>query len=757
MSFERLFRASMYLMLFLASMVLSVNAQDYNRFTMLYPLAVAAAGVAAFVTVDRNPKLGLARDLANFLGGGSFILSMMEIWADQNATILALGHWLLYLTLVKMFLPKTVEDDWFLFLLGLVQVVIGVVLSQSSEVGALLMAWALTSLWTLGLFHLHREARHNVPGPGVTVSPGPDRSNPYPGLFNVGFVISTTLVALTTLALGGIIFLLTPRWSATPNQRGVQPMPQNLTGFSEEVRLGRMGEILESDEVVMTVEMADGLGRKVQPSDEPLWRGVTLVDYEEGRWSRSPNLEQSLERAPFGAWSPDRVLRQRIRLEAVDSDVLFALRPFFSVSNHGGEEISMNPIDGTLFRRDRRPNTRFEGPAPNRSNAYDYEILSALTPGGTQPLELYPRSYQEYMPRLRRVPDSIRPQLEEIANKILGDDVDGPVERRARKLEAYFLSGGFYYSLSMQRGDPGLDPVVDFLVNRREGHCEYFASALALLLRSQGIPSRVVNGFKGGDWNAIFGAMTVRQKHAHSWVEALVGRDERGQPVWLTLDATPALQRDQVVAQVGGVSNNFRTFTDAFRQFWVFNVVGFDQERQQRLIYGPIRRVAGMAAVGFGMMYQAIRDALGKLLYFENTREFFSGRGFVVSVATMLLMVGVFFLLRWIASLIWRRFRGPAQDALALASGVAFYHRLTRLLAEAGLERPPGETPREFARRAGRFLSGRVSAGLAEIPLTVVDAFYRVRFGRHTLDPEIAQLLDARLDDLETGLRPRRD
>ena len=78
--------------------------------------------------------------------------------------------------------------------------------------------------------------------------------------------------------------------------------------------------------------------------------------------------------------------------------------------------------------------------------------------------------------------------------------------------------------------DPTLDPVVDFLVNRKAGHCEYFASALTLLLRSVGIPARMVNGFKGGDWNDLAQVLYVRQKHAHSWVEAYLGDDARRPP-----------------------------------------------------------------------------------------------------------------------------------------------------------------------------------------------------------------------------------
>src|SRR5947199_2707265 len=125
--------------------------------------------------------------------------------------------------------------------------------------------------------------------------------------------------------------------------------------------------------------------------------------------------------------------------------------------------------------------------------------------------------------------------------------------------------------------DPAVDPVEDFLVNRKEGHCEYFASALTLMLRALGIPARMVNGFKGGDWNDLARVMNVRQKHAHSWVEAYLGDTpppERA-PLWLTLDPTPGTERDKSVAKVGGFRANFYQITDAVRYVWVFYVVGY--------------------------------------------------------------------------------------------------------------------------------------------------------------------------------------
>ena len=135
MKFQAIYRASFYAMLTFATLVLSIDAATDNPLSMLYPPAVAAAGVLAFVTVDRNPRFGPSRGVASLLALASIGLSVAEYKQDPNRLLLAAAHWLVYLQVIKMFLPKTVEDDWFLFLLGLVQVLVGGVMSQSDKVG----------------------------------------------------------------------------------------------------------------------------------------------------------------------------------------------------------------------------------------------------------------------------------------------------------------------------------------------------------------------------------------------------------------------------------------------------------------------------------------------------------------------------------------------------------------------------------------------------------------------------------------------
>jgi hypothetical protein len=767
MNFTSLYRLSLYTMLFLASVMLTFDATGDHPWAPLYSLAVAGGGLLAFVTVDRRPELGLSRELGINLAAGSVILSLLEWWNDDSDMLItALGHWLIYLELIEMFRPKTIEVDWYLFLLGLVQALIGGFVGQGDWMGLVLVAWALMALWTLGLFFLRREALRDEPAPGVVVSPRPDRKEPYPGLIDPPFLVSASNVALLTLGLGVVIFLIMPRWSTQARGAGGGggSVTKHLTGFSDEVRLGQMGEILENDDVVMSIELYDENDNRIPPPDggEPLWRGVAMQTYDNGRWYRQPTFRVDMHRPSFPRIAPAKTIRQVVRLEPSDSDVLFGLRPIVMARGH---ELYLNSIDGMIFRGDLRPEASYIEKVNTRPGPYDYEVLSSATGELIQPGEDYP-SEAKIRNKLLHVPEPLQTHLPEFVEPILAQlpKDQRSKEHQARKLEWLLRDSGQYrYSLRMDVSDPNLDPVEDFLLRRKEGHCAYYASALTLMLRSAGIPARLVNGFKGGDWNDLAQVVTVRQKHAHSWVEALIEKRPPtrtggpSQPIWITLDPTPGLERDATVARVGGISNRFRSVGDFVRYFWIFYVAGFNSDRQEALIYGPIRSLALDAIAGFRAMAGALRRAINWLFHFPEWSSFFSGKGFLVSVLAMLVCAGLIQTGLWASRRVRRLLRrGGAEDESA-DPGVAIYRRLVQLLAEQGLERPPAETPREFARRARDVLASRSEPGtdLTDVPVLVVDAFYRIRFGHLKLDPEVQRRLEARLDALEADVRPQ--
>jgi hypothetical protein len=275
------------------------------------------------------------------------------------------------------------------------------------------------------------------------------------------------------------------------------------------------------------------------------------------------------------------------------------------------------------------------------------------------------------------------------------------------------------------------------------------------MLRSIGIPARMVNGFKGGDWNNLGRVMTVRQKHAHSWVEVLIDGGPYGHPIWLTLDPTPVQGRDESVAQVGGFAARLLPVSDFVRYIWVFYIAGFNAERQERAIYGPLKLLWTDARQGFAIMWKVVKDGAGWLLHFRTASEFFSIRGFFVSVIALLALSG----LGWLGVKILARLRsrfGTASRQRFDPTGMLAYRRLMEILAGDGLDRPPAETAREFAQRASEALRhrGETIASVADVPPQVIDAFYRLRFGNIPPAEETLAFLSSRLDALEASLRP---
>jgi hypothetical protein len=130
-------------------------------------------------------------------------------------------------------------------------------------------------------------------------------------------------------------------------------------------------------------------------------------------------------------------------------------------------------------------------------------------------------------------------------------------------------------------------PLDDFLFVSHRGHCEYFSSAMAIMLREIGIPSRNVTGFVGGAYNRFGKYYAVRQADAHSWVEAYV--EDQAHPTWLTFDPTPAAGA-QPLEETTGFWVYVRDIVEAMSNTWARYVVGYDLHQQMRLFEDMSRR-----------------------------------------------------------------------------------------------------------------------------------------------------------------------
>jgi hypothetical protein len=305
-------------------------------------------------------------------------------------------------------------------------------------------------------------------------------------------------------------------------------------------------------------------------------------------------------------------------------------------------------------------------------------------------------------------------------------------EKAARALSEYLAHSGEYtYSLDLRRADPGLDPTVDFLCNVKQGHCERYAGGLALLLRSLGVPCRVVKGFRGQE-NQGDGTYLVRQSHAHSWVEVLVVRPPPGSAAggedaaktwpryWRALDPTPSAD-----GQAAPAFSLNRFWESCLRDGWALwhdLILEYNPDKQQ-----------GMAE--------------------DLWHDLMSNKGSAARWLRRPAAVAGVLLVAWLAVLLVRRRRRRARrgEGVRPAPVVPFYARLLAILERYCRLRPqPAQTPQEFAAAARQHLGG---CALAEVPVRVAALLYRVRYGDGPLTEAERRAVEEQLDQFEALLR----
>lgn len=266
------------------------------------------------------------------------------------------------------------------------------------------------------------------------------------------------------------------------------------TGFDEQFSLGSLDALLVSEEIV---------ARVYGPAPEML-RGVVYDRYERGSW------------LPRGAGVG--------RVAPTPVGPLRGTRATMVESVGPGAPVYLLPLDHEALATQ-------EGVAR-------FDLLGAVhrLPGDASTrvwFRMGPRRH--YAPAPPSPEDTLVPQR--VAARIAplaaawtagARDHEDRVERIVRALR-----GGYRYRLAVRRS-ARVDPVVDFLFRHREGNCEYFASATALLARAAGVPTRVVGGYRVGEYNALGRFHVVRDRNAHAWVEVWNGRD-----AWVTVDPTP--------------------------------------------------------------------------------------------------------------------------------------------------------------------------------------------------------------------------
>ncbi len=452
-----------------------------------------------------------------------------------------------------------------------------------------------------------------------------------------------------------------------------------------------------------------------------------LTTYESGQWSkplrplrRYPDLSQL--RAPrIGR----PLVRQKIRIEPMYRNDLFCVWPFAAVDPQNPDmRLAIDRLTGQLQRDEEHLQERMEFELDHhglRRRRSGPDVSRAGRPerrGIARPVADARRGDSAAAPGEKPLP-----RLTALAAKWLAEAALPAENRyaRARHLERQLReSGQFTYSLEGQNRDPRIDPIEDFIANHPQGHCEYFATALALMLRSQGIPARVVIGYRTGEWIESAGFFQVRQLNAHTWVEVYLRREdlpaERAEDpawakgAWLRLDATPAAEGDSLGAWRHGL-----TAAMGWLDFlWGRYILDMDSPRQREAIYAPAgpgpqagRRqpdqpglVARPPGRTLGRPGLRLRSDLGP------TRSLVP-LALAALLAVLILLAGYILyrvvLLRLVRMIFGQRRRVRGRGA----ARIEFYRSLEVLLARCGLVRTPSQTQREFAAWAGSELARR--------------------------------------------------
>jgi protein-glutamine gamma-glutamyltransferase len=362
--------------------------------------------------------------------------------------------------------------------------------------------------------------------------------------------LALTLSGATVLG-ASLVFVVAPRGSRDGVSGGARGMA--VTGFSDAVELGSLDTLLDDSQEVFRVSMEGG------PTTPMYFRGNALELFD-GRnwWSEESKVNVQLaEPSSF----PAGAQRYSVALQPSQGGILFTT----------GEVLHVEAEDHALLRDDQGAWSVDADQEPVR-----YQVVSTGELGASGRLG----SAEASVVGWTRVPVSLDPRIESLARTLVGEEREAMA--RALLISDHLRDAYVYTRMPRAVGDG--EPLSTFLFERRSGHCEYFASAHAVLLRTLGVPTRLVTGFVGGDWDPERSEWVFRGHHAHAWTEVYV--PDAG---WVLVDATPGAQ---AVIQPPVV-----TMSALFSAWWRDTVLSFDQQDQVQMVKNVGHRVEQLAPV----------------------------------------------------------------------------------------------------------------------------------------------------------------
>lgn len=663
----------------------------------LAPWVVAAQAACLVLSLATRTRVHRLQQNALVLNLGmvAIVAVTIRVALRGEPSTIALAHFAALTQCLQLLDARPRRTEFLLVALALFQVVLAANLTDSVLFPPLVCAFLFATVWTLMVHTLRSEAMEA------------GRLHELPRTFTPGLLKTTLISCALSLAVAGLLFVTLPRLRGSVMVGPSLGSPFAQAGFSDTVALGDLGRIRQDSRVVLRVETLTGAA----PSpEEAYWRGLAFDRFDGTSWSVTRPERHGVSGSAeggvrFGDDDDGPELVQRIVREPVASSVLFA----------AGD---VRELHGTVRRLERDRHGSFFAAGQD-----DERLRYVVRSRAQRPSDRALRRDHVVPPERDRGRSLALPPLSErfvAAARALGADAhpDGDLAR-VRAIERALRTQG-HYTDDPPDPVPGspLSPVESFLLGDLAGHCEYFASAMVLAARIQGIPARLVNGFAGGRTNAIGGFVELAHSDAHAWVE--VHFERAG---WVAFDPTPPDLRLRSEAPLT-LAGRMAELGSALELWWFQRVVGFDRSDQ----IGALKTAWLAWRSAEDLQKQRAASGLPRFDPSIPWRETAMLLGAALAVAALVRAL--------------RQQRLAARDLPP-----ADYRRALRMLARRGLLRGASTPARDFA----RLVRTRVPAPAADAFDALTEAYLAERFGaRPPSDRE------ASLRELSRGLRAAR-
>jgi transglutaminase-like putative cysteine protease len=470
------------------------------------------------------------------------------LWLRGALALVSLAHFAVLAQALQLVDARPRRSEFLLVALAVFQVTMAANLTDSAWYPLLLVAFTVSCVWTLVVHTLRAEALEA------------GELGAAQRILSVGLWRTTMAASLASVLFSALLFPILPRIrSGAIFERGFGRGVASA-GFSDRVELGDIGRIRQDPTVALRVETLEG---ELPAADERYWRGLAYDHFDGRRWSISqsgvlPVYGDSEIGVDLGGPRRGERLVQRIAREETHPGVVFAVG--FPTLVRGGLGRLLRDANGSII-----------APASTGKRVM-YQVVSRETSRElASDRAAPPRGSDE---RYLQLPP-LDPRVAELARSASAGA--GHDAARAAALEAFLRERGRYTDAPPAVPANG-SPIEHFLLERSEGHCEYFASGLVVLLRSVGIPARLVNGYAGGHANEVGDFIEVAQSDAHAWVEVHYARAG-----WVRYDATPADLRIAGADRLRGLGS-ISDLASALELWWFRNVVDFDRGHQARAL-----------------------------------------------------------------------------------------------------------------------------------------------------------------------------